>query len=231
MLHNLPNLFVFADELGSLFADSNYSWTEAEDFSQAEKIWEGRGHYWCRAQYSPIGCDWANESLRDPTNFSTHTRRAGTHSHWGTKHSNHSNQVRWSHGFLTSQWYQEKLDVTLFPETYNRFSSLIKEGGFYYLTGKIQERDGRLQMILAEAQLATNEKFWIQLLDHRQDKTILSILKNIRAHILWYYAMKTRKNSSIEGLYRPEKQRIGRWIKESRYENDLSVKLRKIREF
>ena len=33
----VPNLFVFADELGSLFADSNYSWTEAEDFSQAEK--------------------------------------------------------------------------------------------------------------------------------------------------------------------------------------------------
>ena len=40
MLHNLPNLFVFADELGSLFADSNYSWTEAEDFSQAEKKYE-----------------------------------------------------------------------------------------------------------------------------------------------------------------------------------------------
>ena len=45
------------------------------------------------------------------------------------------------------------------------------------MTGKIQERDGRLQMILAEAQLATNEKFWIQLLDHRQDKTILSIIE------------------------------------------------------
>ena len=86
--------------------------------------------------------------------------------------------------FLQVSDTKKKLDVTLFPETYNRFSSLIKEGGFYYLTGKIQERDGRLQMILAEAQLATNEKFWIQLLDHRQDKTILSILKNIRAHIL-----------------------------------------------
>ena len=79
--------------------------------------------------------------------------------------------------FLQVSDTKKKLDVTLFPETYNRFSSLIKEGGFYYLTGKIQERDGRLQMILAEAQLATNEKFWIQLLDHRQDKTILSILK------------------------------------------------------
>lgn len=45
------------------------------------------------------------------------------------------------------------------------------------MTGKIQERDGRLQMILAEAQLATNEKFWIQLANHKDDKMILSILK------------------------------------------------------
>ena len=74
------------------------------------------------------------------------------------------------------------------------------------MTGKIQERDGRLQMILAEAQLATNEKFWIQLLDHRQDKTILSILKKYPGPypvILRYEDEK--KISSIEGLYRPEK--------------------------
>ena len=32
-------------------------------------------------------------------------------------------------------------------------------------------------MVLSEAQLATNEKFWIQLADHSQDQTILSILK------------------------------------------------------
>ena len=79
--------------------------------------------------------------------------------------------------FLQVSDTKKKLDVTLFPETYNRFSSLIKEGGFYYLTGKIQERDGRLQMILAEAQLATNEKFWIQLANHKDDKMMLSILK------------------------------------------------------
>lgn len=38
ILQNLPNLFVFADELGSLFADTNYSWTEAEDYTEAEKF-------------------------------------------------------------------------------------------------------------------------------------------------------------------------------------------------
>ena len=79
--------------------------------------------------------------------------------------------------FLQVSDTKKKLDVTLFPETYNRFSSLIKEGGFYYLSGKIQERDGHLQMVLSEAQLATNEKFWIQLANHSQDQAILSILK------------------------------------------------------
>ena len=79
--------------------------------------------------------------------------------------------------FLQVSDTKNKLDVTLFPEIYQRFSSLMKEGGYYYLTGKVQERDGRLQMILAEAQLATNEKFWLQLVDHCQDKKILSILK------------------------------------------------------
>ena len=37
VLQNLPNLFVFADELGSLFGEANYSWMDAEDYSKAEK--------------------------------------------------------------------------------------------------------------------------------------------------------------------------------------------------
>ena len=38
IISNLSNLFIFVEELGSLFADSSYSWTEAEDYSQAEKF-------------------------------------------------------------------------------------------------------------------------------------------------------------------------------------------------
>ncbi|MGC4441644.1 hypothetical protein ABXW85_22565, partial [Streptococcus suis] len=34
---NLDNLFVFVNELGSLFAESSYNWQEAEDYSAAEK--------------------------------------------------------------------------------------------------------------------------------------------------------------------------------------------------
>ena len=177
VLHNLPNLFVFADELGSLFADSNYSWTEAEDFSQAEKY---------EKEEAIIGVGLSTHPLVAIGQTSPYEIQPISQLIQGEQvriliEVQSIRTIRTKSGdlmaFLQVSDTKKKLDVTLFPETYNRFSSLIKEDGFYYLTGKIQERDGRLQMILAEAQLATNEKFWIQLLDHRQDKTILSILK------------------------------------------------------
>ncbi len=45
-------------------------------------------------------------------------------------------------------------------------------------------RSGRLQMILAEAQLATNEKFWIGFNRYRQDKTFFHLEKISGPHIL-----------------------------------------------
>jgi len=177
VLQNLPNLFVFADELGSLFADSNYSWIETEDFSQAEKY---------EKEEAIIGVGLSTHPLVAIGKTSPFEIQPIAQLVQGEQarilievHSIRT--IRTKSGepmaFLQVSDTKNKLDVTLFPETYNRFSSLIKEGGYYYLTGKVQERDGRLQMILAEAQLATNEKFWLQLFDHGQDKTILSILK------------------------------------------------------
>ena len=49
VLQNLPNLFVFADELGSLFGQANYSWMDAEDYSKAEKYEMEQRDHWCRS--------------------------------------------------------------------------------------------------------------------------------------------------------------------------------------
>ena len=42
ILTNLPTLLSFVEELGSLFADSSYSWTDTEDFSNIEKFQKSR---------------------------------------------------------------------------------------------------------------------------------------------------------------------------------------------
>ena len=77
----------------------------------------------------------------------------------------------------------KKLDVTLFPDTYKSLANRIKENGVYYLSGRIQERDGRLQMILSEVRSASTERFWIQLENHDFDKEVDEILQQFPGDI------------------------------------------------
>ena len=77
----------------------------------------------------------------------------------------------------------KKLDVTLFPDTYKSLANRIKENGIYYLSGRIQERDGRLQMILSEVRSASTERFWIQLENHDFDKEVAEILQQFPGDI------------------------------------------------
>ena len=37
IIENLEPLFIFVNELGSLFSDTSYSWIETEDYPNAEK--------------------------------------------------------------------------------------------------------------------------------------------------------------------------------------------------
>ena len=59
-----------------------------------------------------------------------------------------------------------KLDVTLFPETYFYHKDKLSEGSLFYLEGRTQERDGRLQLILSNIEEASTERFWILLENH-----------------------------------------------------------------
>lgn len=177
ILANLPNLFVFADELGSLFADSSYSWTEAEDYSPADKY---------ELEQSLIGVGLSDHPLMSLA------KKASQPFSWIEELTEHSRAtllaqvqsikvIRTKNGenmaFLQVTDTKKKMDVTLFPETYRQLASLIEEKGIYYLTGKIQERDGRLQMVLAQAETATDERFWIQLADRSQDQAVAQILR------------------------------------------------------
>ena len=177
ILHNLPNLFVFADELGSLFADTSYSWTDAEDFTAAEKFEQEQALIGIGLSDHPLislakkahhPFVWIEE-LADNTKA---TILVEVQSIKVIRTKNGENMA-----FMQVTDTKKKLDVTLFPEVYRRFAKQIQEKGYYYLTGKIQERDGRLQMVLAEVEKASSERFWIQLADTSHDRQIAEILQ------------------------------------------------------
>lgn len=183
IISNLSNLFIFVEELGSLFADSSYSWTEAEDYSQAEKF---------ELEQSILGVGLSDHPLMTIAKATTESFS------WIGDLAENSRAkilaqvqsikvIRTKNGenmaFLQVTDTKKKLDVTLFPETYKLLANRIKEKGIYFLTGRIQERDGRLQMILSEAVEASSERFWIQLENHEHDLQIAEILQRFPGSI------------------------------------------------
>lgn len=177
ILHNLPNLFVFADELGSLFADTSYSWTDAEDFTATEKFEQEQALIGIGLSDHPL-ISLAKKAqhpfvwIEELADNSKATILVEVQSIKVIRTKNGENMA-----FMQVTDTKKKLDVTLFPEVYRRFAQLIQEKGYYYLTGKIQERDGRLQMVLAEVEKASSERFWIQLADTSHDRQIAEILQ------------------------------------------------------
>ena len=75
------------------------------------------------------------------------------------------------------------MEVTVFPDAFKQFSKGLHEKGFYYLTGRIQKRENRLQMILNHLQEANTERFWIQVENHESDAEISAILQQFRGDI------------------------------------------------
>ena len=183
ILLNLPNLFVFADELGSLFADTSYSWTDAEDFTAAEKFEQEQALIGVGLSDHPL-ISLAKKAhhpfvwIEELADNSKATILVEVQSIKIIRTKNGENMA-----FMQVTDTKKKLDVTLFPEVYRRFAKQIQEKGHYYLTGKIQERDGRLQMILAEAEEASSERFWIQLADTSHDRQIAEILQRYPGNI------------------------------------------------
>lgn len=205
ILANLPNLFVFADELGSLFADTTYSWTEAQDFSDAEKF---------ELEQSIIGVGLSDHPLvklakeadqpfswiSDLTENSRARILAEVQSIKTIRTKNGENMA-----FLQVSDTKKKLDVTLFPDTYRQLGERIKEKGIYYLTGKVQERDGRLQLVLSDIEEATTERFWIKLAGHEHDREISQILQKYPGNIPVVLRYEDEKRTMSAPHFRVEK--------------------------
>ena len=184
IIENLEPLFIFVNELGSLFADTSYSWIETEDYPNAEKY---------RLEQSLLGVGISPHPLLEIARQSTKgfTALADLQENTEATILVELNQIRVIRtktkgeqmAFLSVTDTQKKFDVTLFPETFVRFKDKLQEGRFYYFTGKIQNRNNHLQMILNHIQEASSERLWLLLPNHLHDNEISEILSQYPGNI------------------------------------------------
>ena len=183
ILTNLPTLFIFVEELGSLFADSSYSWTDTEDFSNIEKFkkeqeWLGVGvsqHPLLVLAKNPL---YPIVSLAELSEGQTATVLVEVQSIRVIRTKKGENMA-----FLKVSDSKTNLEVTVFSDQYRQFKNLLHEGRFYYLNGKVQARDGRLQLVLNNLKEAVSERFWIQVANHNHDSEIYHILEQYKGQI------------------------------------------------
>ena len=183
ILSNLPTLFIFVEELGSLFADNSYNWLESEDFTQVEKFrkeqeWLGVGispHPLLILAKNPL---YPIVSLSELFEGQTATVLVEIQSIRVIRTKKGENMA-----FLKVSDSKTKLEVTVFSDQYRQFKNHLHEGRFYYLNGKVQARDGRLQLVLNNLKEAVSERFWIQSADHEHDTEIYHILEQYKGEI------------------------------------------------
>ncbi|MGT2950061.1 DNA polymerase III subunit alpha [Streptococcus cuniculi] len=177
ILENLDNLFVFADTFGTFFSEETYSWLDAEDYSDSEKF---------SLEQSIIGVGISPHPLvlLAKSSSKPHTPFAELVAGSGATVLGQVQSVRVIRTKKTGQQMafvqvtdtKKKLDVTLFPDIYQRYQNLLKEGEMFYLTGKVQDRDGQLQLVLDRLEQPSTEKFWILLENREHDQNIAAIL-------------------------------------------------------
>ncbi len=178
ILTNLENLFIFAETFGTFFAEETYAWTEAEDFTDSqkyemEKELLGIGvspHPLLKLKKeSPVAFDEISQLLDGKRQTilvqiqdvrTIRTKSAGE-----------------LMAFIQVTDAVHNLDVTAFPEVYKQLQAELVPGAIYYMTGRVQLRNERLQLILETIRPVSSEKFWILVENESTDQAIADVLK------------------------------------------------------
>lgn len=201
VMTNLDHLLTFVTELGSLFSDSNYSWLPADDYSSAEKY---------QMEVDLLGVGLSPHPLvslmkEEQGNFTPLADLVVNSQATILVQLVNSRVIRTKTkgeqmAFLSVTDTKTKLDVTLFPETYQQVKDKLTDGQLYWMSGRIQERNGSLQMVLSDLHQPVTEKFWMQLANHDQDQEILAILKRFTGDypvVLRYEDSKTTLKTNL----------------------------------
>ncbi|WP_155997621.1 DNA polymerase III subunit alpha [Streptococcus ruminantium] len=184
ILENLDNLLVFVEAIGSFFAEDTYSWIEAEDYSDSEKFMMEQELMGVGISPHPLVAIYQNAQrsfvdLADLVAGNRATILVQMQSIRLIRTKKTGEQM----AFLQVTDTKRKLDVTLFPEAYRQYGPVLEEGVTAYITGRIQERDGRLQMVLEKVEPISLEKFWILLENKEHDYAVARILEKYKGPI------------------------------------------------
>ena len=184
IIHNLDNLFVFAEAFGSFFAEEEYSWTEAEDYSDSEKYDLEQSIIGVGISPHPL-LKISREARQDYVDLAdlVEGQKATVLVQIQSIRTIRTKKTGEQMAFLQVTDTKKKLDVTLFPEVYRRYASELKEGFIAYLSGRVQERDGHLQLLLENMDSPNLERFWILLENQQHDEELAAILKNYPGNI------------------------------------------------
>ena len=205
IIGNLNNLFTFVNELGSLFAESSYSWVDYEDYSQTDRY---------NLEQELLGVGLSPHPLHLAQKMASRPYQAISDLTVNTKATvlvqlESVRIIRTKKGdqmaFLNVTDGINKLDVTLFPETYFYHKDKLSEGGLFYLDGRTQERDGRIQLILSNMEEASTERFWILLENHDQDLDVSQILAKYPGNIPVIIRYQGSKETIVSQRYRVSK--------------------------
>ena len=202
IIGNLSNLFTFVNELGSLFAESSYSWVDYDDYSQIDRY---------NMEQELLGVGLSPHPLHLAQKMATHPYQLISDLTVNSKATvlvqlESVRIIRTKKGdqmaFLSVSDGINKLDVTLFPETYFYHKDKLKEGGLFYLEGRTQERDGRIQLVLANMEEASTERFWILLKNHEKDLEISKILAKYPGNIPVIIRYQESKETIVSQRFR-----------------------------
>ena len=202
IIGNLSNLFTFVNELGSLFAESSYSWVDYDDYSQIDRY---------NMEQELLGVGLSPHPLHLAQKMATHPYQPISDLTVNSKATvlvqlESVRIIRTKEGdqmaFLSVSDGINKLDVTLFPETYFYHKDKLKEGGLFYLEGRTQERDGRIQLVLANMEEASTERFWILLENHEKDLEISKILAKYPGNIPVIIRYQESKETIVSQRFR-----------------------------
>lgn len=203
VIENCEALLVFVNELGSLFADSSFSWVDADDYSNSEKY---------QLEQEIIGVGLSKHPLLA---LAEKTRKQFTPITKLVKDIDAEILVQIdsiriirtkSNGqqmaFLSVTDTKKKFDVTIFPEQYAKVKDMLQEGQLYFISGRVKERDNRLQMILSSIQFAQEKSYWILLKNHDQDALIANILDRYPGSVpVIIHYQESKETLAIDGKF------------------------------